>query len=181
MKSFFARIFLFSLTLSSAFAFAQSGELGPITEAEISAAIAGKSEAIARAKSGLGQRYCTAVGGGGIRFYLDSQVRISFLFPSVDGVERGMEAPGLVQTLKTMNMVKEVSQTFQMYGIQGRVADQVTVINSTSYEAGQPLTTFAVLGFYIDEKGNIDRGNSILLLTDQRNGTFFVGSTKFCK
>lgn len=181
MKSPLARILFVSLNLLSVFAFAQSGELGPITEAEVSAAIAGKSGAIARAKSGLGKRYCTAVGGGGIRFYLDSQVRISFLFPFLDNIERGMEAPGLVQTLKTMQMPKEVSQTFQMYGVRGRVADQVTVINSTSYEAGQPLTTFAVLGFYIDEKGNLDRENSILLLTDQRNGTFFVGSTQFCK
>lgn len=169
-------------TLIQLFSFAAAADdLPVITSEQIKVAEANLQNVIRTGDTGAGQKYCGAlINTSGIRLFISPENRTALIYPSAGGVEKGREAAGLIIQSQTMPMKNEVSQTLKMYGITGRVSDQTVVYQINQRESTGINTTFAVIAFYINENGDLDRNNSILLLTDKSNGTFFVGTSKTC-
>lgn len=166
---------LFFLCLTQLAAAQISGEFGPAPEG-LGTEPWYKRELFAardQVLAGLGTSYCSAVEHSGVRLHLDLHTRGLFMVPFIQGVDKGVEVM-IANTLKAGKMVKEVKDTFKMFGVGGTYYDQISWLQAFSRDNGRMIETRIVLAVSTNQK------DGAIIVTDNVNGTVFVGATNAC-
>lgn len=151
------------------------GELGPAPEGFGSAPGYGEALIAARdqALAGKGVTYCVPGEFSGVRLQLDVPTRGLFMIPLINGQGNRTEVM-ITNQITTMKMVKAVTDTFRMYGVGGKYFDQITVLQAFSRDSGRLIETRIVIAVATNKK------DTAIIVTDNMNGTVFVGASNAC-